>query len=142
MKLLFPRLDLLSVKMVYCTFIILYIYASHLVSKAQTQNACSGANYARHINRRLRCGIFKTLPLNWVDCPKQCTSTLQCFSVNTYRSQQGKEICELVRGTKDSFQDEGCLEMKDGSEHFELMVGTKPLYQSSSFLMGTRKQLE
>lgn len=76
----------------------------------------------RQFDRRLGCGIIKTVVAHHIDCQELCADTLTCFSTNTYNN--GKDICELVSGTKASF-DEECFEKKEGGIHSELSVGVR-----------------
>jgi len=105
--------------------VILLVCATAFITTGHAQADCSGFLYSRDINMRLQCGIYKTLAANSLDCQKQCTATLNCFSINTYQSDNGTEICEykLIKGSKDSFDVKSCLVMKSRSEHNELMVG-------------------
>ena len=82
--------------------IFIIVFVTGFIPTTNAQNQCSGASYSRHINWELQCGVFKTLAANSMDCQKQCTATLNCFSVNTYRSDNGTEMCELIKGSKDS----------------------------------------
>ena len=93
-----------------------------LLSQTKAEKNCSGASFSRHIDRKLQCGVFKTLAVDSVNCQKQCTATLHCFSINTYRSDNGTDICELIKGSMDS-EGEHCLVQSPGSEHNELLVG-------------------
>ncbi|XP_020901155.2 uncharacterized protein LOC110239757 [Exaiptasia diaphana] len=90
-----------------------------VAATAVVDNAFSLARFGvRHVDKRLRCGIFKTLAAHHVDCQELCADTLNCFSTNTYKN--GTDVCELVRGTKNSFDDKECFEKKDGGIHSEL----------------------
>ena len=102
--------------------VVVLIFTICLVTIIQVETGCFGVLYSDYINLRLTCGIFKTLALNSVDCHKMCSITLNCFSVNTYQSNNGTEICELARGTNNSFEDERCLVLKNGSKYSELVV--------------------
>ena len=101
--------------------IIIFISASFLITGAHAHNRYS-TSFARHIGRRLQCGIIENLVANPHACRKKCTETLKCFSVNTHQAVNGTAICELVKGSKDSFENDDCFEWKTGWEHDELEV--------------------
>ena len=101
-------------------FFLMFSYFAILFAKGRS--LCLGASYIRQVGGRLRCGIFKTLNLNMIECQEECTATINCFSANTYQNDNGTEICELVRGTRDSFQNKSCFGMEAGKEYNELKV--------------------
>jgi hypothetical protein len=100
--------------------LLLYVVVPLFVVHAQKQ--CSNFAFSRDINLKLKCGIFKTLFANPMQCQKECVATLSCFSINTYQSENGTEICELIKGSKNSFEMTACIVRKEGSEHNELTV--------------------
>ena len=102
-----------------------------LNSSAHAQRQCRGASFSRHFDKRFECGIFKTLTVNPFECHKKCAETLNCFSMNTYNDDKGKEVCELIRKSKKSIGNANCLVDKPGSEHNELEVRTS-VYQELS----------
>lgn len=104
------------------TTLITLVCTAVLVRKNKAENLCSGASFYRYINKHLHCGVFKSLVANSMDCQKLCADTSNCLSVNTYWSDNGAEICELNKGTRDSFFDNSCFVEIRGHEHFEIQV--------------------
>ncbi|XP_031561145.1 uncharacterized protein LOC116297123 [Actinia tenebrosa] len=94
----------------------------HSSTIASAQKMCSGFDFTRHIDYRLECGIFRTLVADQIKCQKTCVDTLRCFSVNVYRLENGTNICELIRKSKDSRRESACFVKKYGTEHNELVT--------------------
>jgi len=96
------------------------LFLTSLLSES-TATQCFGMSFSRQINSRLTCGVFKTLTAHPIDCQKHCGDTLNCFSINTYSSDNGTDMCELVQNSKAS-SDDNCLISQDGSVHSDLKV--------------------
>jgi len=93
-----------------------------VIPRLQAQQ-CSGASFSREFNKRLTCGLFKTISAQQIDCHTACKDTKNCFSANLYKSDNGTDICELSRGTKKLYGEESpCFDWKENCEYNEIMV--------------------
>jgi len=100
-------------------FLLVCLYT---VPRLQAQQ-CSGASFSREFNKRLTCGLFKTISAQQIDCHTTCKNTVNCFSANLYKSDNGTDICELSRGTKKLYGEESpCFDWKENCEYNEIMV--------------------
>jgi len=95
--------------------------ATFVTMVTAVDKTCSGADYDRVMDHKLECGIFKMVKTNIIECSKLCADNVMCFSTNTYKTDNGTEMCDLIKGSKKSLQH--CFVKKEGSVYNEITVG-------------------
>lgn len=109
------------------------IILATLVSIVRGDKQCSGGSYIREMDHILTCGIMKTVTANVMDCSKLCANTKKCFSTNTYKTDNGAEMCDLIKGSKQSLKD--CFIRQEGSVYNEIAVRNMKLSQNIGFII-------
>ena len=94
------------------------------------ERICSEGAFDRTMDQKLTCGIFKTVAADLFICSKLCADTIKCFSTNTYEADNGTEMCDLIKGSKESLK--YCFVGQQGSVYNEITVGSS-LVNSNEF---------
>jgi len=111
---------LISIKNMVSFYSFLLLCLTSSISGIKVENKYIGYKFMRHFDRKLTCGVFKTVTTSPIDCQELCADTIYCFSVNTYKTS-GKDTCELVvKSIKSS--NNSCVVNEPGTTNHELSV--------------------